>query len=258
MIRLGGWQTMSIDSISKPMSSDQDGPAGISGELIMSNVDCMGYPNQMVLASTWSTALSEEFGKCIGEDGLAVDVQGWYAPGAGMHRSNYGGRNYEYYAEDSFLSGAMCASEVAGCQSKGMYCYLKHMVLNDQEDHRYGINTFVTEQALREFYLEPFEMAVKQADCHGIMAAFNGIGGIWCGANKALMTDVLKNEWGFHGIIVTDYATANGGYMWVDMGTQAGTDLWLLGATDNRAKVTTSADANGKRYTGFIELKSIS
>ena len=121
----------------------------------------------------------------------------------------------------------MCASEVAGAQSKGMYCYLKHMVLNDQEDHRYGINTFVTEQALREFYLEPFEMAVKQADCHGIMAAFNGIGGIWCGANSALMTDVLKNEWGFHGIIVTDYATANGGYMWVDMGTQAGTDLWL-------------------------------
>ena len=227
MVRLGGWQTMAIDSISKPMSSDQDGPAGISGELIMSNVDCMGYPNQMVLASTWSTELSEEFGKCIGEDGLAVDVQGWYAPGAGMHRSNYGGRNYEYYAEDSYLSGVMCASEVAGVQSKGMYCYLKHMVLNDQEDHRYGINTFVTEQALREFYLEPFEMAVKQADCHGIMAAFNGIGGIWCGANSALLTDVLKNEWGFHGIIVTDYATANGGYMWMDMGTQAGADLWL-------------------------------
>ena len=227
MIRLGGWQTMAIDSISKPMSSDQDGPAGISGELIMSSVECMGYPNQMVLASTWSTELSEEFGRCIGEDGLAVDVHGWYAPGAGMHRSNYGGRNFEYYAEDSYLSGAMCAAEVAGCQSKGMYTYLKHMVLNDQEDHRYGINTFVTEQALREFYLEPFEMAVKQADCHGIMAAFNGIGGIWCGANKALLTDVLKNEWGFHGIVVTDYATANGGYMWMDMGTQAGCDLWL-------------------------------
>lgn len=227
MVRLGGWQTMAIDSIGKPMSSDQDGPAGISGELIMSNVACMGYPNQMVLASTWNTALSEEFGKCIGEDGLGADVQGWYAPGAGMHRSNYGGRNFEYYSEDSFLSGAMCAAEVKGAQSKGMYVYLKHMALNDQEDHRYGINTFATEQAIREFYLKPFEMAVKQADCHGIMAAFNGIGGIWCGANKALMTDVLRNEWGFHGIVVTDYATANGGYMWMDMGTQAGADLWL-------------------------------
>ncbi len=227
MVRLGGWQTAPIASISKPMSSDQDGPAGISGELIMSDVDCMGYPNQVVLASTWNTGLSEEFGKCIGEDGLQVGVQGWYAPGSGTHRSPYGGRNFEYYSEDGYLGGAMCASEVAGCQSKGMYTYLKHMVLNDQEDRRYGINTFATEQAIRELYLTPFEMAVKDADCRGIMAAFNGIGGVWCGANEGLLTEVLRGEWGFHGIVVTDYATANEGYMYPDMGLQAGTNLWL-------------------------------
>mgnify|MGYP002769686087 FL=1 len=227
MVRLGGWQTMAIDSISKPMSSDQDGPAGISGELIMSDVDCMGYPNQELLAATWNKDLALEFGKCIGEDGLSVNVQGWYAPGAGTHRTPLGGRNFEYYSEDTYLAGSMCANEVAGAQSKGMYCYLKHLVLNDQEQRRYGISTFTTEQALRELYLAPFEMAVKDADCHGMMAAFNGIGGIWCGASKELITNVLGGEWGFHGIIVTDYASANEGYMFIDAGLQAGTDLWL-------------------------------
>ena len=227
MVRLGGWQTMAIDSISKPMSSDQDGPAGISGELIMSDVDCMGYPNQELLAAAWNKDLALEFGKCIGEDGLSVNVQGWYAPGAGTHRTPLGGRNFEYYSEDTYLAGSMCANEVAGAQSKGMYCYLKHLVLNDQEQRRYGISTFTTEQALRELYLTPFEMAVKDADCHGMMAAFNGIGGIWCGASKELITNVLGNEWGFHGIIVTDYASANDGYMFIDAGLQAGTDLWL-------------------------------
>ena len=227
MVRLGGWQTMAIDSISKPMSSDQDGPAGISGELIMSDVDCMGYPNQELLAATWNKELALEFGKCIGEDGLSVNVQGWYAPGAGTHRTPLGGRNFEYYSEDTYLAGSMCANEVAGAQSKGMYCYLKHLVLNDQEQRRYGISTFTTEQALRELYLTPFEMAVKDADCHGMMAAFNGIGGICCGASKELITNVLGNEWGFHGIIVTDYASANDGYMFIDAGLQAGTDLWL-------------------------------
>ena len=227
MVRLGGWQTAQITSISKPMSSDQDGPAGISGELIMSNVDTMGYPIQVLLASTWNTEISEAMGKCVGEDGLAVNVQGWYAPGAGTHRSPYGGRNFEYYSEDGYLAGAICAAEVSGVQDKGMYVYLKHMVLNDQEDRRYGINTFATEQALREIYLTPFEMAVKDADARGIMAAFNGIGGVWCGANEALLRNVLRDEWGFHGIVVTDYATANEGYMYPDMGLQAGTDLWL-------------------------------
>ena len=227
MVRLGGWQTMAINSISKPMSSDQDGPAGISGELIMSNVETMGYPNQEMLAATWNAELGLTFGKCIGEDGLSVDVQGWYAPGAGTHRTPLGGRNFEYYSEDGYLAGVICAAEVEGAQSKGMYCYLKHLVLNDQEQRRYGISTFVTEQALRELYMTPFEMAVKQSDCRGMMAAFNGIGGIWCGANKSLLTDVLTNEWGFHGIVVTDYASANEAYMFIDGGLQAGSDLWL-------------------------------
>ncbi|HJD02430.1 MAG TPA: glycoside hydrolase family 3 C-terminal domain-containing protein [Candidatus Mediterraneibacter excrementavium] len=227
MVRLGGWQTAELTSVSKPKSNDQDGPAGISDTLIGTNLGCTGYPIAVVIASTWNVDLADDFGKCIGEDGLSANVHGWYAPGGGLHRTPYGGRNFEYWSEDSFLSGKIVAPVIAGAQDKGMYAYMKHLVLNDQEDRRYGIATFVTEQALREIYLEPFEKAVKEADCRGMMAAFNGLGGIWCGANKALITNVLTDEWGFHGIVVTDYASANDGYMWIDMGLQAGTDLWL-------------------------------
>lgn len=227
MVRLGGWQTAQLLSISKPVSNDQDGPAGISDELISGSAHCMGYPIAVVLASTWNQALVEQMGECVGEDGLKSGVQGWYAPGAGTHRTPYGGRNFEYYSEDGFLSGKICAAEVRGVQSKGMYVYLKHLVLNDQEDRRYGIATFCQEQALRELYMTPFEMSVKEADAHGMMAAFDSIGGIWCGANADLLEDVLRGEWGFRGIVVTDYATANGGYMWIDMGLQNGGDLWL-------------------------------
>ena len=227
MVRLGGWQTAELTSVSKPKSNDQDGPAGISDTLIGTNLGCTGYPIAVVIASTWNVDLAADFGKCIGEDGLSANVHGWYAPGGGLHRTPYGGRNFEYWSEDSFLSGKIVAPVIAGAQDKGMYAYMKHLVLNDQEDRRYGIATFVTEQALREIYLEPFEKAVKEADCRGMMAAFNGLGGIWCGANEALITNVLTDEWGFHGIVVTDYASANDGYMWIDMGLQAGTDLWL-------------------------------
>lgn len=227
MVRLGGWQTAQLMSISKPISNDQDGPAGISDELISGNAHCMGYPIAVVLSSTWNEDLTQKMGECIGEDGLKSGVQGWYAPGAGTHRTPYGGRNFEYYSEDGFLAGKICAAEIRGCQSKGMYVYMKHLVLNDQEDRRYGIATFCEEQALRELYMIPFEICVKEADAHGMMAAFDSIGGIWCGANKELLENVLRGEWGFHGIVVTDYATANTGYMWIDMGLQNGGDLWL-------------------------------
>lgn len=227
LVRLGGWQTAELPSISKPVSNDQDGPAGISDELISGNAHCMGYPIGVVLASTWNENVIEEMGQCVGEDGLKANVHGWYAPGAGTHRTPYGGRNFEYYSEDGLLSGKICAAEIRGCQSKGMYVYMKHLVLNDQEDRRYGIATFCEEQAMRELYMVPFEICVKEADAHGMMAAFDSIGGIWCGANSDLLEDVLRGEWGFRGIVVTDYATANTGYMWIDMGLQNGADLWL-------------------------------
>lgn len=230
LVRMGGWKTNAIPEIIKPQSDDIDGPAGISaslGGLGDSGARCLSVPSEILLASTWDVDLLKRIGEAIGEDGLTSGYEGWYAPGAGTHRGPYGGRNFEYYSEDGFLAGKLCAAEVAGVQSKGMYCYLKHIVLNDAEVMRYGITEFCNEQALREIYLVPFEISVREADCRGMMAAFNSLGPDWCGASEELLTNVLRNEWGFHGIVVTDYASANSSYMFIDAGLQAGCDLWL-------------------------------
>lgn len=230
LIALGGWQTIAIPEINKPASKDIDGPAGISSTLGGngdSGARCVNMPAGTIEACTWNYDLLVEVGKAIGEDGLTSGYQGWYAPGAGIHRTPYGGRNFEYFSEDGFLTGKMSAAETVGIQSKGMYCYMKHFVLNDQEVDRFGITEFVSEQALREIYMDAFEIAVREADCRGMMAGFDCIGPYWCGANKALLTNVLRDEWGFKGIVVTDYASANAAYMLIDAGTQAGSDLWL-------------------------------
>ena len=230
MIALGGWQTIAIPEINKPASKDIDGPAGISSTLGGegdSGARCVNMPAGTIEACTWNYDLMVEVGKAIGEDGMTSGYQGWYAPGAGIHRTPYGGRNFEYFSEDGFLTGKMSAAETLGIQSKGMYCYMKHFVLNDQEVDRFGITEFINEQALREIYAYAFEIAVREADCRGMMAGFDCIGPYWCGANTALLTNVLRDEWGFKGIVVTDYASANSAYMLIDAGTQAGSDLWL-------------------------------
>ena len=230
LIALGGWQTIAIPEINKPASKDIDGPAGISSTLGGngdSGARCINMPAGTIEACTWNLELMERVGAAIGEDGLTSGYQGWYAPGAGIHRTPYGGRNFEYFSEDGFLTGKMSAAETLGIQSKGMYCYMKHFVLNDQEVDRFGITEFINEQALREIYAYAFEIAVREADCRGMMAGFDCIGPYWCGANTALLTNVLRGEWGFKGIVVTDYASANAAYMLIDAGTQAGSDLWL-------------------------------
>ncbi len=230
LVALGGWQTIALPDIVKPQSRDIDGPAGISSTLGgegSSGAKCISMPAGTIEGCTWNTELMNRVGLAIGEDGLTSDYQGLYAPGAGIHRTPYGGRNFEYISEDGFLTGKICAGEVAGLQSKGMYAYMKHLVLNDQEVDRYGITEFTNEQALREIYLLPFEIAVREADCQGMMAAFDCLGPKWCGLSSELLTDVLRGEWGFQGIVVTDYASANAAYMFIDAGLQAGCDLWL-------------------------------
>ena len=230
LVAMGGWQTIAISDIVKPQSKDIDGPAGISSTLGgegSSGAKCINMPAGTIEGCTWNTALMRQVGLAIGEDGLTSGYQGWYAPGAGIHRTPYGGRNFEYISEDGFLTGKICAEEVAGTQDKGMYAYMKHLVLNDQEVDRYGITEFTNEQALRQIYMLPFEIAVREADCQGMMAAFDCLGPNWCGLSKELLTDVLRDEWGFQGIVVTDYASANAAYMFIDAGIQAGCDLWL-------------------------------
>lgn len=227
LVRVGGYATSQIQSVTLPATVDKDGPAGISGTLV-GGESGTGYPTEVVIASTWNTDLAEKFGMCIGEDSLALGVTVWYAPACNIHRSPYSGRNFEYYSEDGFLSGKMAAGTVTGAQSKGVVVTVKHFALNDQETNRVGGSMFANEQSVRELYLKPFEMAVREGNAHGIMASINRIGCTWTGGSYALMTETLRNEWGFQGMVVTDQASYDV-FSYEDLreGLAAGTDLWL-------------------------------
>ena len=227
LIRVGGYATMGIDSIQLPSTQDKDGPAGISSTLV-GGENGTSYPPEIVLASTWNDELAEEFGRCIGEDSIALDVTGWYAPSMNIHRSPYSGRNFEYYSEDSCLSGMMGAATVRGAQEKGVLVYIKHFALNDQETNRMGISIFANEQSVRDLYLKPFEITVREGDAHGAMVSMNRIGSRWTGAHYGLMTEALRNEWGFEGLAITDQASFEVfAYEDLRAGLVAGTDLWL-------------------------------
>lgn len=181
----------------------------------------------------------------MGNEAADLGVSGWYGPGMNIHRSPFSGRNFEYYSEDPVLSGAMAASEVQAAQAKGVICYIKHYALNDQETNRGGICTWSTEQAIREIYLKPFEDAVKEGGATGVMTAVNFLGGTeWCGASEELMQDVLRGEWGFRGVAITDFF---GGpqFQNADIGIRTGTDLMLSTTGENHAALTdvTSATA---------------
>ena len=227
LVRIGGYATKKIDSIQLPATVDKDGPAGISSTLV-GGKNGMGYPPGIVLASTWNDDLAKEFGAAVGEDSLSLGTTGWYAPSMDIHRSPYSGRNFEYYSEDGVLSGDMGASVVTGAQSKGVLVTIKHFALNDQETNRMGGAVFANEEAIRELYLKPFEISVRQGDAHGVMVSMNRIGARWTGGDPHLMTDVLRNEWGFHGLAITDQASFSV-FAYEDMreGLAAGTDLWL-------------------------------
>lgn len=226
LVGAAGYTTQGISKIDKASCIDSDGPAGISGELYGGGSG-MGFPAEIVMASTWNVDLIVRMGELVGEDGLAIGVVGWYAPATNIHRNAFAGRNYEYYSEDPFLSGKCAAAQTKGVQSKGMYVYVKHFALNDQETNRIGVSTFAYEQAIREIYLEPFETAVQEGKAHGIMSSFNRIGCQWTGASRALLTGVLREEWGFDGHVVTDASMLNSQYMRIANGLKAGNDIWL-------------------------------
>ena len=227
LVRMGGYATITIDSIGLPATADKDGPSGFSSSIIPGRSG-MAYPAEVVMASTWNTELIEEVGNCIGEDSLALGLTGWYAPGIDTHRSPYSGRNFEYYSEDCFLSGMMAASEITGARSKGCIAYMKHFALNDQETNRYGGAIFAKEQAVRQIYLKSFELAVREGNVTAAMASMNRIGTRWVGGHYGLMTETLRKEWGFKGMVITDQASVPAmAYQDIIEGLYAGTDLWL-------------------------------
>lgn len=211
MIALGGYQTAEAKSIGKIATTDCDGPAALNNNF--TGVGSIGFPAELMIANSWNEDLAYAYGESIGEMAEEMNVSGWYAPAMNIHRSAFGGRNFEYYSEDSTLSGIIAANTVNGAKSHGVYAYIKHFALNEQETNRWEmLCTWADEQAMREIYLKPFELCVKNGGTTAIMSSYNYIGSQWAGASSPLLIDVLRNEWGFQGIVLTDYF-ADFGYM---------------------------------------------
>ena len=227
LIRMGGYSTIQIDRIGLPATQDKDGPSGISSGLV-GGVSAMAWPAEVVMASTWNKTLIEEVGEAFGNDSIIVGVAGVYGPGANIHRSPYSGRNFEYFSEDPLLSYKICAFETKGLRSKGVITYTKHFALNDQETNRYGGAIFANEQAIREIFLKGFEGSVVEGGTNALMVAMNRVGSRWAGANKGLMTSILRDEWGFKGFCITDQSSVPAMfYQDIVSGLWAGTDMWL-------------------------------
>ncbi len=221
----GYTKTMAIDSIGKPKTRDLDGPHQI--ESFVDGESKTGF-SEIVLAQTWNTELAYSMGLSFGAECAESGIPGWYGPGVNIHRSPFGGRNYEYYSEDPLLSGLMCARTIEAAKNRGVFSYLKHICLYEGESGRDGMYTWVTEQALREIYLKPFEIAVKKGGSTGIMTSYGRVGAVWTGGSEALLTEVCRNEWGFNGTFITDYSDHRT-YMNGDQMLRAGGDLWMDG-----------------------------
>ena len=226
IISLGGYQTNSIDSVGKIRTNDCDGPSSINNNF--TGVGSLGFPVGVVISATFNKQLAHDFGYYIGVMADEMDTSGWYAPAMNIHRTAFAGRNFEYYSEDGVLSGYVAGNSVAGAWENGVYAYMKHFALNDQEQNRCDmLCTWTNEQALREIYLKPFEACVKDYGCLAVMSSFNYIGNRWAGGCSELLKDVLRGEWGFKGFVLTDYFGVYG-YMSSDQAIRNGTDMMLV------------------------------
>jgi beta-glucosidase len=264
----GSYSTPEIERLGIPQTLDCDGPTGIVAFLGTPEVygTCY-YCSEVLLAQTYNVELADEFGKAVGNecilgdqrtDGSHLPYTGWYAPAVNLHRSPFGGRNTEYYSEDSFISVKFAARVIKEVQKKGVYTSLKHFALNDQETHRSynGSNTWCDEQAMRELYFKPFEIAVKEGKTLGVMSSFNRIGTKWTGGDYNLLTRVLRNEWGFVGSVICDFHTDN--YMNNRQMIFAGGDLNLTTTKPwNKADPTAAADVNVLRRATHNTLYAI-
>ena len=246
-IGFGGYQTAAVSSIEKVRTNDCDGPASINNNF--TGVGSVGFPAATLIGMTWDKELAYAFGDSIGEMANEMDTSGWYGPAMNIHRTAFAGRNFEYYSEDGVLSGRMASNAIMGAQEHGVYAYMKHFALNDQEGNRTSMAaTWSNEQAIREIYLKPFEISVKDADCHAVMSSFNYIGTRWAGGCKELLKNVLRGEWGFVGFVETDYFGVYG-YMTADQGVRNGCDLMLCttGNDFNTVTVLTNSSKQALR-----------
>lgn len=226
MIALGGYQTLAAGSVGKVQTVDCDGPASINNNF--SGQGSIGFPAGVMISNTWNVELAEAFGESIGTMADEMGVSGWYAPAMNMHRSAFAGRNFEYYSEDPLLSGDIACAAVIGAENQGVYAYLKHFALNDQETNRTAqLCTWFNEQSAREIYFKPFEICVKEGGAKAVMTAFNHYGTTPAQASSAMLNDMLRGEWGFRGFALTDYYGVYG-YQDADRMVRNGNDCMLV------------------------------
>ena len=225
LICTGGWGTPAIESIGKPAFKDTDGPAGINDYI--TGIMGVSFPSETVIGSTWNTELTEEFGRTFAQEAVTLGFTGLYAPGVNIHRTPFSGRNFEYFSEDGLLTGKLGAAEVKGAGSLGVTMFAKHFALNDQDANRLSISIWANEQSMRELYLRSFEIVVKEGKTHGIMSAYVCLGGTWAGASKALLTDVLRGEWAYEGVVLSDASVFSVDYMDANLAIRAGNDMML-------------------------------
>ncbi len=241
LISKGGYTTAGVSSLSLDATIETDGPSGLHSNF--TELEGTSFPSSVMLASTWNKDLAAHKGELIGRQGQELGISGWYGPAMNIHRSAFSGRNFEYYSEDPVLTGILAAAETAGARKYGMQTYIKHFALNDQEDKRTGmLLVWSNEQAIREVYLKPFEMAVKEGSAKSVMTSYNYIGHKWAGANSELLKDVLRGEWGFDGVVVTDWYGGYG-YMNSDAAIRNGGDRMLTTTDIAALQDTTSASA---------------
>ena len=241
LIGVGGYQSVAVASVGKTQQVDCDGPASINNNF--TGKASIGFPAGVVIAATWNTDLAKEFGRSIGQMADEMDVSGWYAPAMNIHRSAFAGRNFEYYSEDGFISGKMAANAILGAAESGVYAFMKHFAMNDQETHRTDmLCTWSNEQAMREIYFKPFEISVKEGHCSAVMSAFNYIGNKYAAATTELQNTVLRGEWGFRGMVLTDYFGGYG-YQDADILIRNGNDFCLTPQATDFSKVSDTTSA---------------
>lgn len=248
----GGFGTMAIPSIGKPKCTDSDGGTGFtSGVSTGEDGHAIKYPAANMLASTWDWKEAYKWGNAIGSEGQALGIQGWYAPGCNVHRSPLGGRNFEYFSEDGYMCGVFVAYTVKGCTENGVYAYMKHFAGNDTDEGRNGQFKWMTEQSLREIWAKPGEIATKVGGANAMMVSVDRVGAVRATGSYALLTSLLRDEWGFRGSTITDYYQG-GNVNDLDEGIRCGNDLALA---PNANHTIFDEDKTGWTATGVIALQ---
>lgn len=248
MIAMAGYQTAAMDSVGKVATLDFDGPAAINNNF--TGVGSIGFPIEVVVASTWNKNLAQTWGECMGKISQEMGAEGWYAPGMNTHRTAFGARNYEYFSEDGVLSGNMGAKAVEGARKYGVYSYIKHFAM--YEGNAKMVSVWSNEQAIREIYLKPFEISVKQGGANAVMVSWSFLGDKWTGESSNLMKTVLRDEWGFRGMALTDFFRNNGhGFMNADAALANGVDAMLSTFNGEENNV-----ANPEHPTSVLQMRN--